>query len=284
MDGKVCTKCGLWMVYTKFSKERNRKDGYHSWCKPCSAIYNSNYRLKNIEKLREHDRARWPERREASSVRLKIYRSDNQEILKIKDRHKHLSTHWSLRLEVLSYYGGLCACCREDNPHFLQIDHLILCGHQHKKALALTGQNSMYRFLKKEGFPSGYRVLCANCNMSYGMYGYCPHTGELAPQVNLTVRQMVNKRYHQKLRQGVIELYGSVCQCCQETQLQFLTIDHINGDGGAQRKSMTGNYYLSIIRQGYSKNLRVLCANCNCAFGFYGFCPHTGRGLQLALL
>ena len=33
-----------------------------------------------------------------------------------------------------------------------------------------------YRWLKKNKYPKAFRVLCHNCNVSYGLYGYCPHT------------------------------------------------------------------------------------------------------------
>lgn len=33
----------------------------------------------------------------------------------------------------------------------------------------------IYRWLKQQGFPTGFRVLCMNCNFSYGLHGYCPH-------------------------------------------------------------------------------------------------------------
>jgi hypothetical protein len=252
--------------------------------KKARSASNRKYRLAHLEELREYDRLRWPERREEQLIYNHAWRAENQQIITIQDRHKHVSQHWSLRLEVLSQYGNLCACCGEDNPYFLQIDHLLTCGNQHRKLLSSMGINSMYRFLKKEGFPEGYRVLCANCNMSYGMYGYCPHSSATPPPSTLTPRQMVCQRYHQKLRRQVIELYGGACQCCQETCLQFLTIDHVKGGGGKHRKSMTGNYYLSIIRRGYCKDFRVLCANCNASFGLFGFCRHQGKGKQLALL
>jgi predicted transcriptional regulator len=33
----------------------------------------------------------------------------------------------------------------------------------------------MYNWLKNHNFPSGFRVLCYNCNSSIGAWGYCPH-------------------------------------------------------------------------------------------------------------
>jgi hypothetical protein len=33
----------------------------------------------------------------------------------------------------------------------------------------------MYVWLRDNGWPEGYRVLCHNCNSARGLYGYCPH-------------------------------------------------------------------------------------------------------------
>jgi hypothetical protein len=30
-------------------------------------------------------------------------------------------------------------------------------------------------WLKRNGYPKGFRVLCHNCNSARGLYGYCPH-------------------------------------------------------------------------------------------------------------
>jgi hypothetical protein len=29
--------------------------------------------------------------------------------------------------------------------------------------------------LRQNSYPTGYRVLCHNCNFALGHYGYCPH-------------------------------------------------------------------------------------------------------------
>lgn len=82
-----------------------------------------------------------------------------------------------LRLDVLVHYGGHppgCACCGEDKLEFLCIDHINGGGNAERKKLHLVGQ-PFYKWLRKSGFPMGYRVLCHNCNLSLGLYGYCPH-------------------------------------------------------------------------------------------------------------
>lgn len=79
-----------------------------------------------------------------------------------------------LKKAVLAAYGGRCACCEELRWQFLTIDHINGGGNAQRKQLGLNG-SQFYRWLKKEGFPLGFRVLCFNCNSAIGFYGSCPH-------------------------------------------------------------------------------------------------------------
>jgi hypothetical protein len=67
------------------------------------------------------------------------------------------------------------------------------------------------------------------------------------------------------------------CACCGETFFEFLAIDHIEGGGGKHRREIK-NKFPCIIRwlshHNYPPGFRVLCHNCNCALGHYGYCPH----------
>jgi len=83
------------------------------------------------------------------------------------------------RYRVLSHYSGgtpSCACCGETTYQFLSIDHTGGGGGKERAKLQISGSGQFYLYLEREGFPPGYRVLCHNCNLSYGFYGYCPHT------------------------------------------------------------------------------------------------------------
>jgi len=78
----------------------------------------------------------------------------------------------------------------------------------------------------------------------------------------------------------IIEAYGSKCVCCGETLLEFLTIDHINNDGAADRKENKhgsgGKLYRWLIQNNFPKEgYQLLCYNCNCSKGFFGYCPHN---------
>lgn len=86
-----------------------------------------------------------------------------------------------LKLEVLSAYGNgkppECDCCGEKQIEFLSIDHVNGNGNEHRRKIRTQG-TGFYMWLKRNKFPSGFRVLCHNCNQAIGFMGYCPHKKE----------------------------------------------------------------------------------------------------------
>ena len=98
---------------------------------------------------------------------------------KERDRKKTRKYHDKIRRIVLEHYGGknlACACCGETRIEFLTIDHINGSGAKHIKEIG--GASYFYRWLIKNNFPKGFRVLCHNCNSALGLYGYCPHEKE----------------------------------------------------------------------------------------------------------
>lgn len=82
-----------------------------------------------------------------------------------------------LKQVCLDAYGTGCACCGEKSFEFLCIDHIAGGGNRHRKEVGYG--SGFYRWLKSNNFPIGFRVLCMNCNFSYGHYGICPHAHSL---------------------------------------------------------------------------------------------------------
>jgi hypothetical protein len=78
----------------------------------------------------------------------------------------------ALRQEIIDHYGGKCSCCGETRFEFLVLDHVNGGGSKERQQYNLW---QIYLRVKKLGFPRSFRVLCQNCNSSYGHYGYCPH-------------------------------------------------------------------------------------------------------------
>jgi 5-methylcytosine-specific restriction endonuclease McrA len=84
-------------------------------------------------------------------------------------------TKWrhKVRQEALEHYGGRCVCCGETNPILLSFDHVNNDGAEHRRR---DKYGSLPVWLKQNAWPTeGYQVLCYNCNLSKGYYGYCPH-------------------------------------------------------------------------------------------------------------
>ena len=81
-------------------------------------------------------------------------------------------------------------------------------------------------------------------------------------------------------RRFIINYYTdgkNCCACCGEKEFKFLTIDHINNDGGKHRKIIRGGgtaIYKWLRRNYFPDGFQILCYNCNCAKGFYRKCPH----------
>lgn len=80
-------------------------------------------------------------------------------------------------------------------------------------------------------------------------------------------------------KRKAVELYGNVCVCCGITGLEFLTFDHVGGWGAEHRSadSSATSIVKWIRRRGWviDPRLRLLCWNCNCSRGIFGFCPHN---------
>lgn len=88
-----------------------------------------------------------------------------------------------------------------------------------------------------------------------------------------------------KIKDEVFAVYGGYrCNCCGETERMFLTLDHINNDGGNFRKKELGkrtsagyHSYQWLKRNDYPDDIQVLCMNCQHGkLMNNGICPHKG--------
>lgn len=84
---------------------------------------------------------------------------------------------------------------------------------------------------------------------------------------------------NKSIRMEVLNYYsnGSMeCNCCGEKELDFLSIDHIDGGGYKQRKiqGVGTNLTKWLKTNDYPKGFQVLCMNCNFGKWKKGICPH----------
>ncbi len=118
------------------------------------------YREANKPRMQELQREWYARNRERELARMKAKNAN-------------------VRIEVLTHYSAgtlVCGCCGYSGINFLSIEHDNGGGTQHRKKIG-TG-NAIFHWLKRNSFPSGYSVLCHNCNFSKGIYGFC-HEKEL---------------------------------------------------------------------------------------------------------
>ena len=175
-----------------------------------------------------------------------------------------------VKAEVIGHYGGKCVCCAVSILEMLNIDHIDLYSGEGPRA-----GDKLYRWLKRNGYPEGFRVLCYNCNFCLAMRGYCPHgsmTQKKAatrptngPPISPEKREW-NRQYHLRIKQAAMEAYGGVaCSCCDESHLEHLTLDHIDGRGADHRREDPSaiNLSLWVRKHNYPTGFRVLCSNCN---------------------
>lgn len=139
-------------------------------CDPCRAERQKNWYLKNREKYLVQRRAKFEEDRK------------NPEFIE-KERKRGVQYWRDLRHEVVMAYGGYrCACCGETEPLFLTIDHVNNDGAEHRRSIGEYVGNGKgaggrtLKWLKDNGFPKGFQILCMNCNMGKARNGgVCPH-------------------------------------------------------------------------------------------------------------
>ena len=85
------------------------------------------------------------------------------------------------------------------------------------------------------------------------------------------------KRINAEIKAKCIGHYGGKCACCGETNIGFLTIDHLDGGGSKHRRAVGRgtNFYKWLIRNEFPDEYQVLCFNCNCGKQVNGdICPH----------
>ena len=146
---KLCTKCAVYKPATLdyFQPKQGGYQGLSSECRACGQERGSTYSNEN---------------KDVTAKRGKRWRD-------------------ALRQEVLEHYSNgknCCACCGENRNEFLVIDHVHGNGNAHRKEIARASGGRFYSWLRTNGFPKGFRVLCHNCNFAIGAFGYCPHEHE----------------------------------------------------------------------------------------------------------
>ena len=154
-------------------------------CPDCLAAYQQEYAAKDRKRHAQYSRnyrtrlgqtyrQRLVDRRKAIVAGL-----DPEGLTAFREAEKAKTKRLSaiLKNEVFEGYGGWrCVCCGEEERSFLTIDHMENNGSKMRREGIHGHSTQFYRWLKKGGFPSGFQVLCMNCQFGKRMNkGICPH-------------------------------------------------------------------------------------------------------------
>ena len=161
------------LTVEELKRQRNRE---------ASARYRERNREKFNQRMRDWREAnRLKDREHKREYRnRKIANGTPEEVaaLRAAEAEKTKRNQQRCRNEVYDAYGGYkCNCCGEAERMFLSIDHVNNDGAQERKSGKYNGGGSaFYTWLRKNKFPTGYQVLCMNCQVGkHKNGGVCPH-------------------------------------------------------------------------------------------------------------
>ena len=169
----------------------------------------------------------------------------------------------SILVDHYSQGENCCEKCGETDFDMLNIDHVNGGGVKHRKQMIEKGMGygvtALFRYLRENNFPNGYRVLCENCN--WLAYLEC-----LKLIMSSNPRYFKSKNDYINKKNKVYEICGGAkCKICECSDTRILVLDHING-GGKKHSRMIGNNLSAwaYANQNEAKEiLQVLCRNCN---------------------
>ena len=165
--------------YYERNKEaiKNKVKKYYMSHRKQRAKSDREYRLRNIDRIRERQRLYNIKNKERIKLRTHNYHVKHREQLLHDMKIRGKIWYDNLWSTVFSHYSkGVphCVCCGEMDREFLQMDHIE--GKKKWNHDLSYGGHKLYQWIVNNNFPSGFQVLCANCNFGKKMNnGTCPH-------------------------------------------------------------------------------------------------------------
>lgn len=181
-----------------------------------------------------------------------------------------------------------CAHCNETKPisgfyktrngvmRVCRVCHVARC-QKRMRELSLEDRRKVYRRAREINL-DGRKAAEKKWNRKRRAEGWF-YTSE---------KRAYHKIFRDRLKAEVFQAYGGKCACCGDTAIPCLTIDHVNNDGGAERRSHKGRnatqvLYTRLRQENYPPGYRVLCFSCNVGrhIAGGGECPHQLEVMEL---
>jgi len=173
-DQRTCKKCGETKAAAEF-EVYNKLRGWRRWeCRACIKRRVQAWAAQSktvIHKVASNP-AYLRNRENAIAAATRWNREHPERRRKTALAHYYRMQHQAM----LAYGGYVCACCGETEPLFLTLDHINGDGAEIRRNIGTLGGTKLYKWLRDNGWPPGYQVLCLNCNQGrYRNGGVCPH-------------------------------------------------------------------------------------------------------------
>lgn len=127
--------------------------------------------------------------------------------------------------------------------------------HQPERLNAAKNYYRNHKHAKKE-YDTQYRITNKNILKTKSVKYRQTHANDI---------YQIHKQYAVKLKYTVISHYSNgknVCAKCGITDINTLSIDHINGGGTQHKKTITQSFYNYLISHNFPDGYQVLCMNC----------------------
>lgn len=156
----------------------------------------------------------------------------------------------------------------------------VECGHSDRKHFARGMCSTCYQKYKRETDRESYRKTArewARANRDKTREKEKRWREKNRDKIREYEKKHADKRKiaRQKLFSEVVMHYGGKCSCCGESNMKFLTIDHINNDGAEHKRKIGRGVHRWLKKNNYPEGFQTLCWNCNCGRARNGgICPH----------
>ena len=168
-----CRECGKRKPLDEFETVNAERGWRRRVCKACRADKFREWAQRSKDHIRAYRRQYHADNRETIIAKVNKWVADNPD----KRKKNALAYYYRLQFAAIQAYGGYrCACCGETEPLFLTLDHTNNDGAARRRELGFLGGARLYEWLRDNGYPKGFQVLCMNCNQGrHRNGGTCPH-------------------------------------------------------------------------------------------------------------
>lgn len=158
---RKCKKCGVEQPLSQFEMHNKEKGYRRHECRSCTKARVRNWADKSRAHIKQYRQDYHQNNRAKIVGKVNEWVKNNPE----KRRANALSYYYRLQDAAIMAYGGYkCGWCGIGEPLVLCIDHVENNGRAHRREIGSTGGAKLYKWLRDNHYPTGFQVLCMNCN------------------------------------------------------------------------------------------------------------------------